>query len=78
MMKSHTEPPTMFHRYAKFNRGHRSLKNEFCEGRPKLVVLLENIDAVRNIIRLDHHETYEIEASLGMNSTNDHSILHEH
>jgi len=43
------------------------------------VVLPENIDAVREMIKLDRHVTYrEIEASLGMSSASVHSILHKH
>lgn len=70
---------TVFRWFAEFNRGRRSLKEEFREGRPKSVVLSENIDAVSEMILQDRHVTYhEIEASLDISSTSAHSILHEH
>ena len=62
--------------FNEFNRGRRSLEDE---GRPKTVVVPENIDAVRELIMQDRHVTYrEIEASLGISSTSIHSILHGH
>lgn len=65
--------------FAEFNRGGRLLKDEFREGHPNSVVLPENIDIVREMIKLDRHVTYrEIEASLGMSSTIVNSILHKH
>lgn len=48
---------TMFCWFAEFNRSRRLLKDEFLEC-SKSVVLLENIDTVRDIIRLDRHVTY--------------------
>lgn len=44
---------TVFRWFAEFNRGRYSLRGEFREGRPKSVVLPENIDAVREMIKLD-------------------------
>ena len=65
--------------YNEFNRGRRSLNDEFREGRPKTAVVPENIDAVRELIMQDRHVTYrEIEASLGISGTSIHSILHQH
>lgn len=65
--------------YNEFNRGRRSLSDELREGRPKSVVVQENIDAVRELITQDRHVTYrEIEASLGISMTSIHRILHEH
>lgn len=65
--------------YNEFNRGRLSLSDELREGRPKSVVIPENIDAVRELIMQDRHVTYrEIEACLGISSTRIHSILHEH
>ena len=65
--------------FNEFNRGRRSLEDEGREGRPKTVVVPENIDAVRELIMQDRHVTYrEIEASLGISSTSIHSILHGH
>ena len=46
---------------------------------PKIVVVPENTDAVRELIMQDRHVPYgKIEASLGISSTSIHSILHEH
>ena len=65
--------------YNEFNRGRRSLKDEFREGRPKTAVVPENIDAVRELIMQDRHVTYlQIEACLCISPTSIHSILHEH
>lgn len=65
--------------YNEFNRGRRSLQDEFREGRPKSVVVPENIDAVCELIKQDRHVTYrEIEASLGISMTSINKILHEH
>lgn len=65
--------------YNEFNRGRRSLQDEFREGRPKSVVLPENVDAVRKQIIKDPHVTYrQLEASLGISATSIHTILHEH
>ncbi|XP_025154440.1 histone-lysine N-methyltransferase SETMAR-like [Harpegnathos saltator] len=70
---------TIYRWYTEFNRGRSSLSDEFREGRPKSVVVPENIDAVREVILQDRHVTYrEIEASLGISGTSIHSILHEH
>ena len=56
----------------------RLLKNEIREGLPKAALESENIDALRELIMQDRHVTYlEIEASLGISSSNIHSILHE-
>ena len=64
--------------FAEFNRGRRSLKDEFREGRPKTAVVPDNIDAVCELLRQDRLVTYrEIEASLGISPANIHSILHE-
>jgi [histone H3]-lysine36 N-dimethyltransferase SETMAR len=65
--------------YNEFSRGRRSLTDEFREGRPKSVVVPQNIDAVEKMIREDRHVTYrEIEATLGISMTSIHKILHEH
>ena len=44
--------------YGEFNRGRSSLQDEFREGPPKLVVVPETIDAVRQLILQDRHVTY--------------------
>ncbi|GBP88163.1 hypothetical protein EVAR_99716_1 [Eumeta japonica] len=42
--------------------------DEFKEGRPKSVVVAQNIDSVRELIIQDRHVTYrEMKASLGIN-----------
>ena len=62
-----------------FNCGHRSLKEEVREARPKTAVVSENIDVVRELIMQDRHATCrEIKASLGISATSIHSILHKH
>ena len=49
------------------------------EVRPKLVIMPQNIDAVRELIMQDRHVTYrEIEAFLHISSISIHSILHEY
>ena len=56
-----------------------SLQDEFREGRPKLVVAPETIDAARQLLLQDCHVTYRgIETTLGINGTSIHSILREH
>ena len=56
-----------------------SFQDEFREGRPKSVVVLEIIDAVLQLILQDHHVTYrEIETILGISGTSIYTILHEH
>ena len=44
--------------YNEFNRGHHSLTDEFCKGRPKSVVGPENINTVQKLIIQDWHMTY--------------------
>ena len=62
-----------------FNRGRNSLQDEFCEGRPKSVVVPETIDAVLQLLLQDRHVTYrQIETTLGISKTSIHAILHEH
>ena len=64
--------------YGEFNRNRSSFQDEFREGRPKSVVVLETIDAVRQLILQDCCMTYhEIETTLGISGTSIHSILHE-
>ena len=43
--------------FNEFNRGRRSLNDEFREGRPKQVVVPENSDAVRELIMQDRYVT---------------------
>ena len=48
--------------YNEFNRGRRSLNDEFREGRPKTAVVPENIDAVRELItQCDKFQLFEKE-----------------
>lgn len=70
---------TVYRWFREFSRGRNSLKDDFREGRPKSVVVQENIDAVHQLVLLDRHVTYrEIEASLGISMTSINKILHEH
>lgn len=49
------------------NCGRGSLMKEFNESCPKLIVLLGNINVVRELIMEDRHGAYhEIEAAIGM------------
>ncbi|GBP24379.1 hypothetical protein EVAR_19253_1 [Eumeta japonica] len=58
---------TVYHWFIEFNRGWSMLTDEFKEGRPKLVIVPQSINAVRELIIQDHHVTYgEIKASLGI------------
>ncbi|CAK9796110.1 hypothetical protein ANTQUA_LOCUS621 [Anthophora quadrimaculata] len=69
---------TIYHWFSEFNRDRRSLTDEF-KGHPKSVVVLKNIDAVHELVIQDRHLTFRaIEASLGINVTSIHKILHEH
>ena len=54
------------------------LKDDVRAGPSKTDVVSQNIDAVRELIMQDRHETYrEIETYLGISSTSIHSILLE-
>ena len=65
--------------YFEFNRDRSILQDEFREGHPKAVVVLETIDAVRQLILQDRHATYhEIKTTLGISGASIHSIFHEH
>lgn len=65
--------------YNKCSRGRSSLTDEFRESRPKTVVVPENIDAVRELIKQVRHATCrEIEASLGISMKSINKILHDH
>ena len=56
--------------YEEFNRGCSSIQDEFHEGRPKSVVVLETIDGVRQLVLEDPRVTYrEIETTLGISGT---------
>ena len=65
--------------YGEFNRGRRSLQEQFREGHPKSVVVPTTIDAMRQLILPDRHVTYrEIETILDISGTRRHLILHKH
>ena len=49
---------TEYHWFSEFNSARCSLKDEFKEGRPKSIVLPENIDAVHEVMKQDRHVTY--------------------
>ena len=69
----------MYRWHTEFNRGHLSLTDEFRGGRPKSVVVPENINVVHELILQDRRVTHrEIEASLGITGISIHSILHGH
>ena len=54
-----------------------AIKNRYCSS--KSVVVLETIDAVRQLILQDRHvANREIEITLGISETSRTSILHEH
>ena len=56
------------------NWGRRLLKDEVRETRPKIAVVSEHIDAVRELIMQDRHVTNrEIKASLGISSNSVHT-----
>ncbi|GBP38420.1 hypothetical protein EVAR_28219_1 [Eumeta japonica] len=58
---------TVYHRFSEFNRGRSVLTGEYKEGRLKSIVVLKNIDAVRELIMQDRHITNrEIKMSLGI------------
>ena len=70
---------TEYHWFGEFNSARCSLKDEFKEVRPKSIVLPENIDAVHEVMKQDHHVTYhEIEAFLDISLTSVQKILNEH
>ena len=59
--------------YGEFNRACSSLQDEFPESCPKLVVVAETIDAVRQLILQDRYVTYrEIKTTLGISGTSIH------
>lgn len=70
---------TIYRWFQEFRFGRNTLSDEFREGRPSTAVVPENIDAVREMIELDRHVTYdEIHASLGIGRSAIQSILHDH
>ncbi|GBP49077.1 hypothetical protein EVAR_81638_1 [Eumeta japonica] len=53
--------------------------NEFRDDRPSTAVNNKNFDIVACVIETDRHVTYhEIRASLGMDTSQIHAILHKH
>lgn len=70
---------TVYDWFNEFKRGRTSLADESREGRPKSVVVPENIKAVRQLLAVDRHLTYrELEATLGISKKSLYTILHEH
>ena len=62
--------------FNEFNYGRRLLKDEVREAVPKMSVVPENIDAMRELLMQDRHVRYrEIESYLGISFTSIHSIL---
>ena len=50
---------TVYNWYAKFNRGRDHFEDEPHAGRPRSLVTPENIEAVRQLISVDPHLTYQ-------------------
>ncbi|GBP71388.1 hypothetical protein EVAR_20488_1 [Eumeta japonica] len=58
---------TAYHWFSEFDRGRSMPTDAFKEGRPKSIVVTQNIDAVRERIIQHHNVTYrEIKTSLGI------------
>lgn len=69
---------TIYRWYSEFIFERASLKDESRGGRPKSAVCVRNIDAVREMVKVDRHVTYrEIQTSLGIGMTAISEILHE-
>jgi histone-lysine N-methyltransferase SETMAR len=70
---------TVYNWYAEFNYGRDHFKDEPHAGRPRSVVTLENIEAVRQLVNIAPHITYqEIEDTLQIGSAATQSILHDY
>ena len=58
---------SVYRQFGEFHRGRRSPQDEFREGRAKLVVVPDPIDAVRKLILQYRHVTYrKIETAIGI------------
>ena len=70
---------TIYNWFAEFQRGRIFFCDEFREGRPSTSVVATNVDVVCEMIERDRRMTYrEIQASLGIDMTAIHTILHDH
>lgn len=70
---------TIYRWFNEFKRKRKTVSDEPREGRPNTAVVPENIDAVRTMIEMDRHVTYDqIGASLGIGKKAIQQILHEH
>lgn len=49
--------PTIYKGFKEFYHGHRSQSNEFREDQQRAAMISGNIDAVQQLITLDHHVT---------------------
>ena len=58
--------------------GQYSIQNEFRPGRPKLIIVPENINGVQKLIKQDLHvKYYENDVSLNISMPGINDILHE-
>ena len=72
---SHT---TVYRWYAEFNRARDHFEDEPCTGRPRSAVTPENIEAVRQLVNMDPHITYQkIDDTLEIGSAAVRLILHD-
>jgi transposase len=70
---------TVYNWYAEFSRGRDHFEDEPRTGRPRSAVTPENIEAVRQLVNVDPHITYqEIEDALDIGSAATQSILHDY
>lgn len=70
---------TVYNWYAEFSRGRDHFEDEPRAGRPRSAVTPENIEAVRQLVNIDPHITYqEIEDALDIGSAATQSILHDY
>jgi len=70
---------TVYNWYAEFNRGRDHFEDEPRVGRPSSAVTPENIEAVRQLINVDPHITYQqIQDTLQIGSAATGIILHDY
>ena len=70
---------TVYNWFVEFNRGRDQLEDESHASRPRTTVTPENIEAVRDLVNVDPHITYqEIEDILQIGSAATNSILHNY
>lgn len=70
---------TVYNWYAEFNRDRDHFEDEPRVGRPRTAVTSENIEAVRQLVNIDPHITYQqIQDTLQIGSAATESILHDY